>query len=115
MIVSGSGYWRYIPTRQGIRFLTGYDYIPRWPTGDRIFRPLMGWATAWSFDRLRIWLEHDIPPERARRLAIADAAARATVLAVAVKARNPLLALVAFIPKSDLVPSAHRCLRKRPR
>ena len=31
-----------------------------------MFRPLFGWATAWSFDRLRLWLEDDIPPEQSR-------------------------------------------------
>ena len=30
-----------------------------------IFRRLLGWATAWSFDRLRLWLETDIDPEGA--------------------------------------------------
>ena len=25
-----------------------------------MFRPLMGWATAWSFDRLRLWIENGI-------------------------------------------------------
>ena len=58
IIREGSGYWKYIPTTEGIRFLTRYDYRTRLgPVGalfDRmIFRPLIGWATAWSFDRLR--------------------------------------------------------------
>jgi hypothetical protein len=47
---------RLIPTAEGIRFLTRYDYRTRFgPFGmlfDRlIFRPLIGWATAWSFDK----------------------------------------------------------------
>lgn len=29
-ILEGRGYWRYVPTDDGIRFLTGYDYTPRW-------------------------------------------------------------------------------------
>jgi hypothetical protein len=115
MIVRGSGYWRYVSTSQGIRFLTGYDYVPRWRTGDRLFRPLVGWATAWSFDRLRIWLEHGIPPEKARRLAIADLTIRTTALMAALTTRNPLPAVIALLPRSDRVPSAGRCLRKRPR
>ncbi|MDQ1391606.1 MAG: hypothetical protein QOF30_583 [Acidimicrobiaceae bacterium] len=80
LIEAGAGYWRYVPTEDGIRFLTRYDYRTRWgalgETVDRrIFRPLFGWATAWSFDRLRLWLEQGLPPERARDQAIAHAAA----------------------------------------
>lgn len=37
----------------------------------------MGWATAWSFDRLRLWLERDISPERARANWLAELAVRA--------------------------------------
>ena len=58
IIREGSGYWKYIPLDGAITFLTWYDYHPRWGAMgvaiDRIlFRPIMGWATAWSFDRLR--------------------------------------------------------------
>lgn len=59
----GRGYWRYEPTADGIRFCTGYDYSPGWGPLDVIVRPLVGWATAWSFDRLRLWLETGRPPE----------------------------------------------------
>jgi DoxX-like family len=80
IIESGAGYWRYIPTGDGVRFLTRYDYRPRWGrVGELIdrwmFRPIFGWATAWSFDRLRLWLEDGTPPERARNQAIAHAIA----------------------------------------
>src|SRR5919197_5241792 len=49
LIRSGSGYWRYVPTGEGVRFLTGYDYETRWGAAgalvDRLlFRPLLGWA-----------------------------------------------------------------------
>jgi len=69
IISAGAGYWRYVPTHDGIRFLTRYDYRTRWGSFGRvldrwIFRPVFGWATAWSFDRLRIWLEDGITPER---------------------------------------------------
>jgi hypothetical protein len=72
LILEGSGYWKYIDDPNGVRFITGYDYRTRFgPPGrvfDRfIFRPLLGWATAWSFDRLRLWLEQGIEPEAARR------------------------------------------------
>ena len=62
----GRGFWRYVPTDGGVRFITGYDYRPGWGgTLDRlILRRLIGWMTAWSFDRLRIWAERDEPPER---------------------------------------------------
>jgi hypothetical protein len=80
IIGAGAGYWRYIPTDDGVRFLTRYDYRPRWGRAgeliDRwIFRPLFGWATAWSFDRLRVWLEDGTPPERSRDQAVARATA----------------------------------------
>ncbi len=85
LIESGAGYWRYLPEphadgQPGIRFLTRFDYRTRWGrAGDLVdrlvFRPLFGWATAWSFDRLRLWLEDGIAPERSRNQAIAHAAA----------------------------------------
>ena len=75
IIREGSGYWKYIPTDDGIQFVTAYDYRTRFgPIGalvDRFaFRPLIGWATAWSFDRLRLWLEDGVPPALAARLAL---------------------------------------------
>jgi hypothetical protein len=67
LIREGSGYWRYVSTDDGIRFLTRYDYHARFGAVgaaiDRLlFRPLMGWATAWSFDRLRVWIERGVDP-----------------------------------------------------
>ena len=75
IIREGSGYWKYIPMSGGIRFLTWYDYETRfgavgWFIDRLAFRPLMGWATAWSFDRLRLWLEEGIDPEYAARQAL---------------------------------------------
>jgi hypothetical protein len=89
IIEAGAGYWRYIPAEDGVRFLTRYDYRPRWgrvgETLDRwLFRPVFGWATAWSFDRLRLWLEEGIPPERSRNRAIAHALALAGVVVACV-------------------------------
>lgn len=64
-IRAGRGYWRYVPLEDGrTRFLTGYDYDSGWGPLDVVVRPLLGWATAWSFDRLRIWLERDESPEQ---------------------------------------------------
>jgi hypothetical protein len=87
LIRAGAGYWRYLPTDDGIRFLTRYDYRPRWgPVGevvDRwVVRPAFGWATAWSFDRLRLWLEDGAAPERSRDLAVSHAAAVAGLAGV---------------------------------
>lgn len=75
LICRGSGYWKYIPTPEGIRFITWYDYATRFGAPGRrfdqlIFRPLMGWATAWSFDRLRLWIERGIEPELSPRVCI---------------------------------------------
>ncbi|GLW44397.1 hypothetical protein Stsp02_00590 [Streptomyces sp. NBRC 14336] len=143
LLAEGSGYWRYIPDGDGVRFLTGYDYRPRWGSlgalADRLlFRPLMGWATAWSFDRLRLWLEHGITPERARRNWLAELTVRALVIAFACTGLGlesvllllgpfaasaaylcPLLlaaAVCAALFKSPLptTPAARRCLRQPP-
>lgn len=62
---AGRGYWRYEPDGEVTVFSTGFDYHPRWGVLDRLgVRRLVGWMTAWSFDRLRIWAETGIPPER---------------------------------------------------
>ena len=81
IIREGSGYWKYIPMSGGIRFLTWYDYETRfgavgWFIDRLAFRPLIGWATAWSFDRLRLWLEEGIDPEYAARQALIHGVSR---------------------------------------
>ncbi len=63
-IRAGRGFWRYVPEGDRTVFLTGYDYLPGWGHLDLVVRPVLGWATAWSFDRLRIWAETGVPPER---------------------------------------------------
>lgn len=62
----GRGYWRYIPTEDGVRFITGYEYRPGWGAlVDRlVMRRIIRWMTAWSFDRLRVWAERGEAPER---------------------------------------------------
>ena len=87
IIREGGGYWKYIPTRDGVRFLTRYDYRTRFGAAgalfDRlIFRPLIGWATAWSFDRLRLWLEDHLDPGLAVRQALIHLVARTSLAAV---------------------------------
>jgi len=54
-----------VPTPEGVRFITGYDYAPGWGRfADLVMRPLILWMTAWSFDRLRIWAERGEEPDR---------------------------------------------------
>ncbi|MGW2964351.1 hypothetical protein ACWDGI_38635 [Streptomyces sp. NPDC001220] len=140
LLAEGSGYWRYVPVADGVRFLTGYDYRPRWggfgALADRfVLRPLMGWATAWSFDRLRLWLERGITPERARWNWLAELAARALTTAgcAAGLSRGPVLdalsptvaflvplllvvalSLALFGPPLATTPAARRCRRTPP-
>jgi hypothetical protein len=122
-IREGSGYWRYVPTPGGVRFLTGYAYRTRWGRAGRLvdlaFGPVFGWATAWSFDRLRLWLEHRVPPERARRNAVLDLLARAALVGGAawLDGRWPVVATAAVlalgVPPHPHTPAARRC-RRRP-
>lgn len=123
LLRAGSGFWRYVPSdRQGVRFLTGYDYEVRWGVAGRAadlaFRPLMGWGTAWSFDRLRLWVEHGITPERALRTALVDAGLRLLAVGWAAR-RGPAAALITALlalalPPSPRTPAARRCLRRPP-
>ncbi|MGW6304980.1 hypothetical protein ACWFRQ_38035 [Streptomyces niveus] len=129
LLAEGSGYWRYVPTPDGIRFLTGYDYRPRWgrfgAVADRwVFRPLMGWATAWSFDRLRLWCEHGVSPARSLAHGVAEVAVRllavAGVLALTALLELPAVAallptaLLFLVPPLPRTPAARRCLRTPP-
>ena len=87
LIREGSGYWKYGATPDGVRFTTWYDYRTRLGLIGKVvdrfaFRPLMGWATAWSFDRLRLWLERGIPPAASARAAAVHAIARLGLAAV---------------------------------
>lgn len=87
LIREGAGYWRYVPTDGGIRFFTSYDYRVRFGLAgqafDRVvFRPLLGWATAWSFDRLRLWIEEGIDPAVSLQRSLIHGAARGSVALV---------------------------------
>lgn len=84
----GSGYWRYIPTDDGLRFITGYNYQPGMGIvgkvlDARVIRPALGWATAISFDRLRLWAESELDPQTVRNRWLLDAGARAGGLLLA--------------------------------
>ncbi|WP_162051443.1 DoxX-like family protein [Pontibacter pamirensis] len=70
LIRKGSGYWKYKPETNGVKFYTGYDYDTRWGSLGRVvdkfvFRPMMVWATAWSFDCLKNWIERSVHPKQA--------------------------------------------------
>jgi hypothetical protein len=43
------------------------------------FRPLLGWATAWSFDRLRLWIERGVAPASSLRASVVYALARGSI------------------------------------
>jgi hypothetical protein len=67
LIRRGGGYWKYKANGDKVTFITLFDYRTRFGWAGRlldrfIFRPMFGYATAWSFDRLRIWLEEQVPP-----------------------------------------------------
>jgi DoxX-like family len=84
LIEEGSGYWQYIPTEGGVRFLTWYGYQTRFGAVGRaldsiLFRPMIGWATAWSFDRLRMRLEEGLDPRLTFRLSAIHATSRVAV------------------------------------
>ncbi|MFJ9545148.1 hypothetical protein [Streptomyces erythrochromogenes] len=124
LLAEGSGYWRYVPDGDGIRFLTGYDYRPRWgrfgALADRfVFRPLMGWATAWSFDRLRLWCERGTPPGVALARTVGESVLRALLATAALlyapAAAALLVAAAAIVlPPLPGTPAARRCLRTPP-
>lgn len=123
LLAEGSGYWRYAPVEGGVRFLTGYDYRPRWgrlgALADRcVFRPLMGWATAWSFDRLRLWLEEDLAPERTRNQAVLEVLARLALVLSAWTAlpwAAPAVGVAVLLaPPLPGTPAARRCRRRPP-
>lgn len=67
IIRTGKGYWKYKPEQNSIKFLTQYDYKTSFGALGKffdflLFRPLMGWATALSFDVLKRWLEKGESP-----------------------------------------------------
>jgi uncharacterized membrane protein YphA (DoxX/SURF4 family) len=84
LILRGSGYWNYEQHSDFVRFRTRYNYQTRFGLPgqlfDRfVFRPLLGWATAWSFDRLRLWIEKGIDPSVSTTNSVVHALARLTL------------------------------------
>lgn len=87
LIRQGGGYWSYAPDSNGgkVKFVTLYNYSTRFGAIGRlfdriVFRPIFGFATAWSFDRLRIWLEESIEPSIVARHALIHYASVAGLL-----------------------------------
>ncbi|QBI54323.1 SRPBCC family protein [Streptomonospora litoralis] len=123
-IAHGAGHWRYTPRAGGVEFATAYHYRTRWGRAGRmldaaLLAPLMGWATAWSFDRLRLWCERGDSPERLRTAALCDAGARAAAVAAGLVwlpgwAGAAVVAAALLLPPPPMVPAARRC-RRRPR
>ncbi|MDM5188068.1 DoxX-like family protein [Bacillus sp. DX4.1] len=75
LIQVGRGYWKYTPNGKNISFETQYDYDTRFGSIGKfidlyIFRSLLGAATAWSFDALKLWLEKGFHPRLLLRRAV---------------------------------------------
>src|SRR5258708_19390765 len=82
-----SAYWQYVPVPAGVRFLTRYQYETRFGRlgqlfNSAVFEPLLGWATARSFDRLRLWLEAGLDPAAALDRTVVHALARVALSAI---------------------------------
>lgn len=66
-IKEGKGYWKYEPQQKRTKFLTQYDYDANFGSLGKmldafVFRPMIGWGTALSFDVLKRWLEKGESP-----------------------------------------------------
>lgn len=86
----------------------------RW---DLLFRPLMRWGTAWSFDRLRLWPETGASPERSLRSALFDAGGRVAAGAIVGFEGSIALAVLTgvallIVPPLPSTPAARRCRRQ---
>lgn len=70
-IKKGSGYWKYTPLEEGVKFETQYTYEVRYGFFGRIldllFRPTIAWATALSFDVFRLSIETNQKAEQLYR------------------------------------------------
>ena len=105
LIHNGTGSWTYKDVPGGVRFSTTYDYDVRygvlgWLVDRLLFRSLMIWATRWSFDRLRIWLESGTPPEVLFRLWLSKVLARGALGIVWV--HEGLLPKILFVQRSEV-------------
>jgi hypothetical protein len=119
LIRIGSGYWQYVPVAGGVRFLTRYQYQTRFGLLGRVFNsavfePLIGWATAWSFDRLRLWLEDGLDPAAAAERSVVHAFARAGLALIWIyqglvpKLLSPASGELEIMRRTRLFPGAER-------
>lgn len=81
LIREGAGYWAYSLEGATCSLETSFDYGTRGGLPGRcldtaVFRPLMLWATRWSFDRLRLWIERGLDPEVSLRIWIVKVTCR---------------------------------------
>ena len=122
LIRVGSGYWQYIPAHDGVRFLTRYQYETRFGPPGRlfntaVFEPLLGWATAWSFDRLRLWLEHGVDPGAALDRSVVHTLVRVVLALIwpyqglGLNLAMAGLSVIGYLTSRGL-PSAAHCLRQ---
>lgn len=105
LISEGSGSWTYRPIDGMTHFSTIYDYSTRYgPVGrvfdSLLFRPLMIWATRWSFDRLRLWIEAGIAPELSLKIWLAKVAARISLACVWI--HEGLVPKLLFVSQSEV-------------
>lgn len=86
-IRSGTSNWHYSVAGEQVYLGTDLDYDVRHGfigelTDRLVMRPLLGWATAWSFDCLRLWLEEGIPPAVSFGRYVGHAVGNCTVAAI---------------------------------
>jgi hypothetical protein len=67
LIRVGRGYWKYTQNGKSIKFETQYDYETSFGKAGEVidsymFWPMLGRATVWSFDSLKLWMEKGYHP-----------------------------------------------------
>ena len=84
LIHDATGHWKYMPVEDGVLYRSHFQYDPHYGLAGRLadrflLRPYLRWATAWSFDRLRLWIEKGIAPEASLRASIGYLLVRLTL------------------------------------
>ncbi|SCE01114.1 hypothetical protein GA0115253_102726 [Streptomyces sp. Termitarium-T10T-6] len=123
LLAEGSGYWRYVPTADGIRFLTGYDYRTRWGRVRRGRGPAGVPAADGLGDGLvlrpaAVVVRARRQPGRSLTYALTEVLVRLLFVAAALPfgpvAVLPAALVALLVPPSPLTPAARRCLRRPP-